>query len=206
MEEFKMQTLGEKIKNLIQQAGYKKPGAFYNAMLATNAQDVMDRKTFYNLLHDRIPPRERTLFQVAILLNTTTSELRRDTNHEIPATLDEKKVYSGRYSYNDRAHLYGYHVKAPFMPLRLHLKEGGQTPEDRDSPDAKESLKLIWVIVGKITVVIKTTDGEERRELHNGQMTTFDARQTHYFINGSKTNSIAHIIHYPAENNALYIP
>ena len=206
MEELKMQTLGEKIKNLIQQAGYKKPGAFYNAMLATNAQDVMDRKTFYNLLHDRIPPRERTLFQVAALLHITTMDLRRDTDQEIPPALDEKKGYSGRYSYNDQAHLYAYHVKAPFMPLKLHLKEGGQTPEDRDSPDAKESLKLILIIVGKITVVIKTAEGEERRELHNGQMTTFDARQTHYFIIGSKSNSIAYIMHYPAENNGLYIP
>ena len=201
-----MMTLGEKVRKLIQQAGYKKPGAFYKEILKVSVKDAISRKTFYNLLHDRIPPRERTLFQVAILLNTTTMDLRRDTDQEILPALDEKKVYSGRYSYNDRAHLYGYHVKAPFMPLKLHLKEGGQTPEDRDSPDAKESLKLILIIVGKITVVIKTAEGEERRELHNGQMTTFDARQTHYFINGSKSNSIAYIMHYPAENNGLYIP
>jgi mannose-6-phosphate isomerase-like protein (cupin superfamily) len=201
-----MMTIGEKTQTLIKQAGYKKPSVFYKAMRTLYEENTINLKTFYNLLHDRIPPRERTLFQVAALLKITTTELRKGTDQELKPDLDEKKVYSGKHTYNDRAHLYGYHVKAPFMPLKLHLKAGGQTPEDYDSPAAKESQKLVWMIVGKMIVVIKTEAGEERRELHNGQMTSFDARQKHYFINGSKTNSVAHIIHYPAENNALYLP
>ena len=201
-----MMTIGKKTQSLIKHAGYKKPSTFYKAMHALHKETTINLKTFYNLLHDRIPPRERTLFQVAVLLKITTTELRKGTDQELKPDLDEKKAYSGKHTYNDRAHLYGYHVKAPFMPLKLHLKAGGQTPEDRDSPDAKESLKLVWMIVGKMIVVIKTEAGEERRELHNGQMTSFDARQAHYFINGSTTNSVAHIIHYPAENNGMYLP
>ncbi len=200
-----MILIGEKIKRTIEEAGYRKPGVFYNQLHALYAEKTINRKTFYNLLNARILPREKTLSQIATLLKTTIPELRKGTDQEIKDLL-KKKNYAGEFSYNADAKVYFYDVVAPFLPMKLHLKKGGQTSKEQDPATAPESLKLIWVIVGNITVVIKTKDREERRELHNGQMTSFDARQTHYFINGSKTNSIAHILHYPAENNGLYIP
>lgn len=195
--------LSEKIKYLIQQAGYKKPGAFYKELCKIHENEAIDRKTFYNLLRGEGHPYERTLFQIGTLLKVTNTELRQGTDQETQP-LAESNDYISKYSYNDKAALYAYHVKAPFLPLKLHLKAGAQTSEDRDSPEAKESVKLVWVIVGKITLVVKYPSGEERHALHNGQLLTFDARNSHYFINNSKNNAIVHIIHSPAENNPLH--
>lgn len=200
-----MMTIGEKVRKLVQEAGYKKPGAFYKAMAALHEQETITVRTFYNLLHDRTPPREHTLNQVALVLGIKTSELRMGTDREIKSPPEgEQYIHTSRYSYNPLANLFTYNIKAPFLPLKLILRAGGQTTEEYDSPDAKESIKFVWVIIGKITVVVKGQFGAEKHQLHNGQTFIFDARQPHYFINESKSNSIVHIIHHPAQNNSLH--
>lgn len=196
----KLLPIGEKIKALIKQAGHNKPGTFYKVIHTLYGKNAIDLKTYYNLLH-ACSPREKTLQQISGALKITISDLCSGTDREIRYEGPVPgQPHITAHTFNSKATIFSYQVKAPFLPLRLHLKAGGQTSEEHDSPDTAESVKLVWVIVGKIAVVIKTKAGEERRELHNGQVTTFDARQRHYYINRSKTNSIAHIIHYPSKN------
>ncbi len=199
-----MIKITEKLRSLIAEAGYKRPGEFYLKLQSVHGPDVMSRRTFYGLLNDTRYPREETLFQIALALKMTTTELCKGTPLDAPP-VDERSL-ALIHTYNDKAALYVNQMKSAAMSLKLVLQKGGQTTEENDPKEIERSCKIVYVTVGKITVVIKTQDGELRRELHKGQITSFDARQPHYFINDAKNISVALIVHIPAENSSFYIP
>jgi len=78
------------------------------------------------------------------------------------------------------------------------------TDIEQDDPKAKESLKWIIVMKGKINVYITGSNTETKHTLAEGQRFSFDARQPHYFENLSKKISKVLIIHYPAANNIFH--
>jgi transcriptional regulator with XRE-family HTH domain len=75
------------------------------------------------------------------------------------------------------------------------------TDIEQDDPKAVESLKWIFVMKGRVNVVINPGSAETKQTLPEGQRFSFDARQPHYFENLSKKISRILIIHYPASNN-----
>ena len=75
--------------------------------------------------------------------------------------------------------------------------------EEQDDQRATESLKWIFIMKGKVNVIIKGANGETKHMLTEGQGFSFDARQKHYFENLFIKTSKILIIHYPAANNII---
>ena len=189
-----MQTVGEKIRQLIEAKGYKTVKDFYSKLTGIYGKSSINRSTLTRLLKDQVIVRERTLNQIAIILGVKTSFLREGTNAEVSAIKDPESIFT----YNDKASSRILKRKMPFAVEQVTLKPGGRTADLQASPEAQGSLKWIFVLVGKINVVIKATAGEETRPLHKSQDTHFDAQQLHHIENASKNTSICLSIHYPS--------
>ena len=199
--ELTMNTIGSKIRQLIKDNGYKTVKDFYLKLKEIYGKSCINRSTLTRLLKDQVEVRERTLNQIAIILNVKTSSLREGTNAEISA--DTSTTTSFRF--NDKASLRILKKGLPFGVEQLSLKTEGRTADMQDDINAKESLKWIYILVGKINVVIKKDDGWDIIALHKSQSMDFDARKLHYIANASKSTSMCLITHYPAENSSFYI-
>lgn len=187
-------TIGERLKQVITEAGYRSPRAFFKELVRWHKSNAISAKTFYHLLKDKKTPHERTLNQIAMVLDMSTAALRKGTTIE-------PRPEPGWFYYNDSAKLYTYGVEAPFLPLKLVLNPDGESTKECDDAARGESFKWVVVVVGRIVVVIEEPDGEKTYKLHSSQTLLFDARKPHYFKNDSKRTSTAHIIHYPRTNN-----
>ncbi|MBF0485588.1 MAG: helix-turn-helix domain-containing protein [Candidatus Omnitrophica bacterium] len=195
-----MEKIGGKIRRLIKEGGYATIKDFYSRLAGTFEKTAIDRSTLTRLLKNQVVVRERTLNQIAIILGVKTSALREGTTAEVSAISEPE----GIFTYNDKAALKILDRNLPFATTQLILKAGGQTSPEQDRKDAKKSLKWIFVLVGKIDVVIKSPRGEEVKTLHKSQRASFDARQVHYIKNVSQSTSVCLIVHYPADNNVFY--
>jgi hypothetical protein len=195
-------TLGEKILNSIHERGYRTLNEFHAEAVSVFEDKAITRRTLTRLINNRVVVRERTLNQVAVILGIKTSTLREGTDAEIQGA--EQMV--GIFTYNEKAVLHSFRKTLPFIPEKLILRQGGRTSEEQDRPDAKESLKWFFVIMGRVNLVIKTPFGEEKRSFHKGEEFVFDARQLHYFESAFKRPSVVLIIHYPAQNSDFYSP
>jgi transcriptional regulator with XRE-family HTH domain len=80
------------------------------------------------------------------------------------------------------------------------------TDIEQDDPKAVESLKWVFVMKGKVNIIINPGKTETKQTLPEGQRFSFDARQPHYFENLSMKISRILIIHYPAANNIFTAP
>jgi len=189
-----METVGQKIRQLIQEKGYKTVKDFYSKLTEIYGKTSINRSTLTRLLKDQVIVRERTLNQIAIILGVKTSFLREGTTAEVSAIKDPESIFT----YNDKASSRILKRNLPFSVEQITLRSGGRTADLQDSPEAKGSLKWIFVLVGRINVFIKGTAGEERRPLHKSQDTHFDAQQLHHIENASKSTSICLAIHYPS--------
>jgi len=189
-----METVGQKIRQLIQEKGYKTVKDFYSKLTAIYGKSSINRSTLTRLLKNQVIVRERTLNQIAIILGVKTSFLREGTNAEVSAIKDPESIFT----YNDKASSRILRRNLPFNVEQITLKSGGRTADLQDSPEAPRSLKWIFVLVGKINVVLKGTAGIEIRPLHKSQDTCFDAQQLHHIENASKSTSICLSIHYPS--------
>ena len=189
-----MQTIGQKIRILIQKEGYRTVKSFYLKLKSIYGKSSINRSTLTRLLKDQVIVRERTLNQIAIILGVKTSFLREGTNAEVSAIKDPESIFT----YNNKASSRILKRDLPFTVEQVTLRSGGRTADLQDNPEAKESLKWIFVLVGKINVVIKSTAGEEIRTLHKTQDTHFNSQQLHYIENTSKSTSICLSIRYPS--------
>jgi transcriptional regulator with XRE-family HTH domain len=192
-----MEKIGDKIKRTIKEKGFKTIKAFYARLTDIYGRSAINRSTLTRLLKGQVEVRERTLNQIAIILGVKTSFLREGTDAEVSA-IDKPE---GIFTYNDKATLKILQKGLPFTAEQLALKVGGRTADLQDSAEAKESLKWIYVLVGKINVVIKEDDSEKIQTLHKSQNTYFDARKLHRIENVSKSTSLCLCIHYPAANS-----
>jgi hypothetical protein len=190
-----METVGQKIRQLIQEKGYRTVKDFYSKLTGIYGKSSINRSTLTRLLKDQVIVRERTLNQIAIILGVKTSFLREGTTAEVSAIKDPESIFT----YNNKASSRILKRYLPFGVEQITLKNGGRTADLQDDPEAKRSLKWIFVLVGKINVVIKGPTGEEIRSLHKSQDTHFDAQQLHYIENASKSTSICLSIHYPSK-------
>ena len=93
----------------------------------------------------------------------------------------------------------------PVQCPKIH-KNRLRTDIEQDDPNAKESLKTVFVSRGKINVVIEANNEEIRKTLSEDEEYSFDARQRHCFENLSVRSTKVIIIHYPATNNIFYDP
>ncbi len=194
-----MEKLGDKIRRLIKEKGYRTIQDFYSELVRTFEQSHIDRSTLTRLLKNKVDVRERTLIQIAIILGVKTSFLREGTNAEVSAI----KEPDGIFTYSEKAATRILDRDLPFITERLRLRPGGRTPELQDPPAAPESCKWVFVLMGRIRVVIKDDNGEKKIVLHRSQKLSFDARRLHYFENVSGNTSLCLIIHYPARNNTF---
>jgi hypothetical protein len=79
-----------------------------------------------------------------------------------------------------------------------------RTDIEQDDPNAKDSLKWVFVMKGKINLIIEINDEETRTTLKAGQNYSFDARHRHCFENLSIRSTKVLIIHCPASNSIFY--
>lgn len=193
-----MELIGQKIRRLIKK-NYKTIKMFYAELMGMFGESSIDRSTLTRLLKNQVVVRERTLNQIAIVLGVKTSFLREGTDVEVTDVAETEALFT----YNDTATLKILEKNLPFATTQLSLKRNGRTSEEQDSTDCKDSLKWIFVVVGKIELTIKTPQGKETRTLHKSQRTWFDARNLHTIRNLSKSTSVCLIIHYPAKNNVF---
>ncbi|NTV29545.1 MAG: helix-turn-helix transcriptional regulator [Candidatus Omnitrophica bacterium] len=197
-----METVGEKIRRLIREKGYKSLKDFYDELVQTFEQSHIDRSTLTRLLKNKVVVRERTLIQIALILGVKTSFLREGTDAEVSAIKAPETVFT----YNEKAAARILDRNLPFVTEQLTLRAGGRTSDLQDPPQAAESLKWIFVLIGKVRVVIKDGDVEEKKTLHRSQRLALDARQVHYFENAARSTTLCLIVHYPAANNTFYLP
>lgn len=81
-----------------------------------------------------------------------------------------------------------------------------RTDIEQDDPNAKESLKWVFVTSGRMNIIIEGKDEEIKKTIVKDEGFSFDARQRHCFENLSLRATKALIIHYPALNNIFYDP
>jgi hypothetical protein len=195
-----METIGKKIRGLIRNKGYRTIKDFYKDLSGTFAHSAINRSTLTRTLKDQVEVRERTLNQLALILGVKTSSLREGTNAQVDAAVPSERVFT----YNEGASLKILDKELPFVTGQLMLKKNGRTTEEQDNGNETESLKWVFVLVGKIKAVVQGPDGSRIVTLHKSQKFSFDARQRHHFENASANTSLALIIHYPAANNRLF--
>ncbi len=192
-----MEKIGIKIRRVIKETGFKTMKSFYERLTEIYGKSAINRSTLTRLLKGQVEARERTLNQIAIILDVKTSFLREGTDAEVSASVKPE----GIFTYNNKAALKILHKNLPFVPEQLTLKIGGRTADLQDSADAQESLKWIYVLVGRVNVVITGYEGTTTQTLHKSQNFYFDARQKHYFENASQSTSLCLCLHYPAVNS-----
>ncbi|MFH0754581.1 MAG: cupin domain-containing protein [Candidatus Omnitrophota bacterium] len=192
-------TLGEKIRGLIKESGYKTLEAFYADISDSFAEAAFTKRTLMRILSDSVNVRVKTLGQIALVLDTNITKLKEGTD----AQIIEK---TGLFEYNKNALLYSYRNNLPFIPQKLTLKSGGRTSQEQDPLAAGESIKWIMVLSGEVTAVISGQFGEEKISFKKGGDFVFDARQKHYFENPGRKTAILHIVHYPARNSDFHAP
>ena len=195
-------TLGEKILQCIHESGHRTLNEFHTELVSVFEDKAITRRTLTRLLNNRVVVREHTLNQVAVILGIKTSTLREGTDAEVQSA-DQTE---GIFTYNEKAVLHSFRKDLPFVPEKLILRSGGRTSEEQDRPDAKESLKWFFVIMGRVNLVTRGPLGEEKRAFHKGEQFVFDARQLHYFESTFKRPSVVLIVHYPAQNSDFYSP
>lgn len=191
-------TLGEKIRQLIQDTGYKTLEAFYTDLQDSFGEAALNKRTLMRILSNEVKVRVNTLGQIALILNTNITKLKEGTDAEVI----EK---TGTFEYNEKALLQSYRNNLPFIPERLIIKHNGRTSQEQDPLAATESMKWFVVCSGQVTLAIEGQFGEEKRTFKHGDDFVFDARQKHYFENVSRKPAILHIIHYPAANSDFYV-
>ena len=189
-----MQTVGQKIRQLIKEKGYYTVKNFYSRLIAVYGKRSINRSTLTRLLKDQVIVRERTLNQIAIILGVKTSFLREGTDAEVSAIKDPESIFT----YNEKASSRILKRDLPFTVEQVTLKASGRTADMQDSPHAKGSLKWIFVLVGKVNVIIEGNNRKDVRPLHKSQDTHFDAQLLHRIENASKSTSICLSIHYPS--------
>jgi hypothetical protein len=64
-------------------------------------------------------------------------------------------------------------------------------------------VKWVFVLVGKIRIVVGASGEETTTPLHKSQAFAFDARRPHHFENASQNTSLAIVVHYPTTNSGL---
>jgi hypothetical protein len=195
-------TLGEKILQNIHERGYRTLNEFHAELVSVFEDKAITRRTLTRLVNNRVLVREHTLNQVAVILGIKTSTLREGTDAEVK----DAEQMTGIFTYNEKAVLHSFRKSLPFVPEKLVLRSGGRTSEEQDRPDARESLKWFFVIMGRVNLVTKGPLGEEKRSFHKGEEFVFDARQLHCFESAFKRPSVIIIIHYPAQNSDFYSP
>jgi hypothetical protein len=192
-------TLGQKIRQLIKERNYRRIEDFYLALCECFGAQAINRRTLTRLLKDRVVVKDRTLNQIAIMLDVPTSSLREDAPGARPAGS------VSTFEYNKDALIQGLRKDLPFAPEKLILRPGGRTSREQDKSDSPESVKWFVVSRGAVTLVREAVGGEERRTFRSDEEFAFDARQTHYFENADKRTSVAYIIHYPTRNSSLFL-
>jgi hypothetical protein len=193
-------TLGQKIRHLIRERKYSRIEDFYNALVNCFGPQAINRRTLTRLLKDRVIVKDRTLNQIAIILDVPTSSLREDA----AAPADTLPSIS-TFEYNKDAVIHGLRKDLPFAPERLLLRPGGRTSREQDRTDCPESVKWFVIAKGAVTLVIEGPLGEARRTFKIDEEFAFDARQAHYFENANKRASMVYIIHYPTKNSDLFL-
>jgi len=195
-----MEPIGKKIRRMIRDKGFRTVKDFYQVLSSTFEQTAINRSTLTRILKDRVEVRERSLNQIALILGVRTSALREGTNAEVSAMAQPERVFT----YNDKAAARVLETGLPFMALRLTLKKAGRTAPEQDSSECTQSVKWVYILVGKIKVIVEGADGERTTTLHKSQAWSFDARRRHHFENASANTSLGLIIHHPARNNRLF--
>ncbi len=79
-----------------------------------------------------------------------------------------------------------------------------RTDMEQDDPNAKDSLKWVFVMKGRLNLIIEINKEETKKLLKAGQNYSFDARHRHCFENLSIRSTKALIIHCPASNSIFY--
>lgn len=194
-------ALGKKIRQLIKEGGYKKIEDFYIALVNFFGAQAINRRTLTRLLKDRVVVTDRTLNQIAILLDVPTTSLREDTS---AANKNPIKSVS-TFEYNKNAIIHGLRKDLPFAPEKLVLRASGRTSREQDRTDARESVKWFVVTRGMVTLVREGMGGDERKTFGADEDFAFDGRQAHYFENAHKRLSVIYIIHYPTQNSDLFL-
>lgn len=192
-----MEQIGSKIKRLIKAAGFEKPKDFHKKILELNGTQAFRRFTLTRILNNKAMPIEKSVLQIANALLMTSTALREGTNAEIHTKLSQDVSYS----YAGGSFLRLIEKNSYFVAKILTLKKLDTTDWEQDDPATKKSLKWIFVLIGKINIVIKGPNGEIKNTLLPRQAYSFDARQSHRIQNLSKRTSQVQIIHCPAENN-----
>ncbi len=194
-----MEQIGNKIRRMILKK-FNTIKEFYDKLVELNGDTAINRFSLTRILKNRVIVRERSLLQIAHVLLVRTSSLREGTDQEKSPIIQEE----AGYKYNDKAKLKILENKLPFVIKQLTLKKGGRTDIEQDAKDKKESLKWIYILIGKVKVVVKGPSGLTKKVLHKRQRMSFDGRLPHHFENLSGRTSMCLIIHYPAENSIFY--
>lgn len=194
-------TLGQKIRQLIKSNGYRRIEDFYAALKTFFGSHSITRRTLTRLLNDHVQVSDRTLNQIAILLDIPTSSIKEGTDRDIPST--EKAITV--FQYNKLAVIKGLRKDLPFAPEKLMLRPGGRTSREQDRADVTESVKWFVVFRGSVTLVLENPHGEERRTFKADDEFAFDARLPHYFESTNRRLSVIYIIHYPTRNSDLFL-
>jgi quercetin dioxygenase-like cupin family protein len=88
--------------------------------------------------------------------------------------------------------------------MRLKLMGNSRTNQEQDPLTSSASVKDIYVLVGKMSVIIRKAEKESRINLKKGQSFSFDARQPHYFENTSDRMNETLIVHAPVKNSVFF--
>ncbi len=195
-----MELLGNKLRKLIK-SQYKTLKEFYEKLVELHGNiDSINRFTLTRILKNKSVISERSLLQISNVLMIGPSALRKGTDQE---NTIQSEINEG-YKYNDKAQLKILRKDLPFIVKKLNLVKGGKTDSDFDSDDKQESLKWVYILIGKVNVIVKEPGETKKFSLHRGQEVSFDARNPHHIENVSGKNSVCLIIHFPAENSIFF--
>ena len=191
--------IGDKIKMLMTQRGFKSINALHKAMQAVFEKETLSRRSLSTLFNKDIKLRESHIFQFTLIMGVKRSELIKDTCLEKQLTNTPPA-----FPYSDRAVLYCLDKTAAFALMKLKLQSNSRTSQEQDPASSTASAKSVTILIGKLTILLKKNETERRMTLRKGQTYSFDARQAHHFENSFDRTSEALIIHAPVENSVFF--
>lgn len=181
--------LGDKIKKLREEHGLTLKGM--ERIIKNNFPDnqALTMQGINKIEHNLVNPKTSTLLKICQVFDISYLELIKDTDYNQNAII-RKKDRQDSFIYNSKAKADIFtSLNYPFKFTEVTLLPLSQTSIEQSPLDGKEHNKLIYVISGKVKIILP----DREINIGRGDVLKFNPTIKHYYKNISKAKLVVFV-------------